>query len=67
MSPADVVSGNGSRIGAPGGEKYLDLAQQEPVVVIINVKSDGLAENIFRIGKTDGLGRTPESLRCHSK
>lgn len=45
---------------------HFDFTQQESVVVIIHVKSDGVAEHVFRIRKTDGLRGTSGSLRCHS-
>jgi hypothetical protein len=45
---------------------HFDFTQQESVVVIIHVKSDGVAEHVFRIRKTDGLRGTFGSLRCHS-
>jgi len=45
---------------------HFDLTQQQSVVVVIYVKSDGLAEHVFRICEADGLGRTFGSFRCHS-
>lgn len=45
---------------------HFDLAQQESVIVIIVVKSNGLAKHVFGIRQTDGLRMAFGSLRCHS-
>ena len=36
---------------------HFDLTQQQSVVVVIGVKSNGLAKHVFRIRQTDGLRR----------
>ena len=45
---------------------HFDLTQQQSVVVVIGVKSNGLAKHVFRIRQTDGLGGTFGCLQCHS-
>jgi len=43
--------------------RRFDLIQQESVFGMIDVKSNGLAEHIFGIRKTNGLGKTLGNLR----
>jgi hypothetical protein len=45
---------------------HFDLIQQLSVIVIFDVKSDGLAKHVFGIRETNGLRGAFGSLRCHS-